>query len=411
MNVLWLKVGGLWPLNTGGRLRSFHILAEMSKRHRVTLLTTHGPADDPRGLAAALPDTRVVSFPHDIPKQGTPRFALALARSWASPMPVDLFRCRVPALAAEVAGMLARREVDLCVADFLAAMPNVPARPPVPVVQFSHNVEHAIWKRLAGVQARPWARALLEIEWRKMRRQEAAACRRVDLTVTVSRVDREQLAALAPGARFADIATGVDVDYFRPDSTQETPGTLVFTGSMDWYPNEDGVLHFIEAVLPIVRHSVPDVTFTVVGRNPSVRLREAAAAAGVAVTGTVPDVRPHVARGAVYVVPLRVGGGTRLKIFEALAMGRAVVSTRVGAEGLPLVPGRHFLEADEPEAFASAVVGLLRDPARRAALGAAGRELVEARYGWAPIARDFETRCQESIGCESASSVSATLAA
>jgi glycosyltransferase involved in cell wall biosynthesis len=117
------------------------------------------------------------------------------------------------------------------------------------------------------------------------------------------------------------------------------------------------------------------------------------------------------ARGAVYVVPLRVGGGTRLKIFEALAMGKAVVSTRVGAEGLPMAAGRHFLEADEPEAFAAAVVALLRDPARRAALGAAGRELVEARYGWAQIARDFETQCQENIRCESASLVSATLAA
>jgi sugar transferase (PEP-CTERM/EpsH1 system associated) len=411
MNVLWLKVGGLWPLTTGGRLRSFHILREMSRRHAVTLLTTHGPADDPDGLVAALPDARVLSVPHDIPKQGTPRFAAALVRSWGSPLPVDLFRCRVPALAERAERMLTGREVDLCIADFLAAMPNVPRRSPVPVVQFSHNVEHAIWKRLAGVETRPWARALLELEWRKMRRWEIAACRRVDLTVTVSRVDRERLAALAPDARLADIATGVDLEYFRPDPAQETPGTLVFTGAMDWYPNEDGILHFIDAVLPIVRRSAPDVGFTVVGRNPSARVREAAAAAGVAVTGTVPDVRPYVARGAVYVVPLRVGGGTRLKIFEALAMGKAVVSTRVGAEGLPMESGRHFVEADEPEAFAAAVVALLRDPARRAALGAAGRELVEARYGWARVARDFETTAQERIRCESASLVSATLAA
>lgn len=411
MNVLWMKVGGLWPLNTGGRLRSFHILSEISKRHAVTLLTTHGPADDPNGLAAALPDMRVVSLPHAIPKRGTARFAAALARSWASPMPVDLLRCRVPALAARVAQMLQRREVDLCIADFLAAMPNVPARSAVPVVMFSHNVEHAIWKRLSGIETRPWARALLEIEWRKMRRWEAAACERADLTVTVSRVDREQLAAIAPGARLADVGTGVDVEYFRPEPAQETPRQLVFTGAMDWYPNEDGILHFIDAVLPGVRRAVPDVAVTVVGRNPSARVREAAAAAGVVVTGTVPDVRPFMARGAVYVVPLRVGGGTRLKIFEALAMGKAVVSTRIGAEGLPMVPGQHFLEADAPEAFAAAVVGLLRDPAKRAALGAAGRELVEARYGWAQIARDFETQCQENIRCESASLVSATLAA
>jgi glycosyltransferase involved in cell wall biosynthesis len=411
MKILWVKIGGLWPLDTGGRLRTFHILSELSRRHAVTVLTTHGPAEDPDGLAAALPHATVRSVPHVIPKQGTPRFAAALARSWLSPLPADLLRCRVPALAGQVAAMLRRREVDLCIADFLAAMPNVPRRAPVPLVMFSHNVEHAIWKRLAGVETRPWARALLGIEWRKMRRWEAAACRSVDLTITVSRVDREQLAALAPAARIAEVATGVDVEYFRPVPAAEAPGTLVFTGAMDWYPNEDGILHFIEAVLPLVRRSVPDVALTVVGRNPTARVRAAAEAARVVVTGTVPDVRPFIARGEVYVVPLRVGGGTRLKIFEALAMGKAVVSTRVGAEGLPLVPGRHFLEADEPEAFAAAIVGLLRDPARRAALGAAGRELVEARYGWAQVARDFEHQCQENIGCESASLVSATLAA
>src|SRR5262249_35606437 len=160
-------------------------------------------------------------------------------------------------------------------------------------------------------------------------------------------------------------------------------GRLVFTGSMDWYPNEDGIVHFIDAVLPRIRRAVPAASLTVVGRNPSDRLRSAAAAAGVQVTGLVDDVRPHMAEAAVYVVPLRIGGGTRLKIFEALSMAKAVVSTAVGAEGLPLAPGRHFLQADDPAAFGEAVTSLLRDPARRRAIGAAGRGLGEARGSWA----------------------------
>jgi glycosyltransferase involved in cell wall biosynthesis len=227
----------------------------------------------------------------------------------------------------------------------------------------------------------------------------------------VSAVDRNRLAAIAPRARITAIPTGVDVAYFKPGTQAEDRSHVVFTGAMDWYPNEDGILHFIDAVLPLVRRRVPDTKVTVVGRNPTERVRAAATRAGVHVTGTVDDVRPYIARGAVYVVPLRVGGGTRLKIFEALAMAKAVVSTRIGAEGLPLVHGEHFLEADGASAFAAAVVGLLRDPAHRQTLGAAGRRLVETQYGWATVARDFEIQCQESLACGSAFSASGMSAA
>lgn len=391
MHILWVKVGGLWPLNMGGRLRSFHTIAELARRHRVTVLTTHGPGEEPDALAAQLPGCESVeSFFHRAGKVGSASFVRALARSWLSPLPVDLWKWRVPALREAVSRALARRDVDLCVADFLAAAPSVPMGGPVPTVLFTHNVEHMIWKRLRDVEPNPLRRAALELEWRKMRRYEAWACARADLTLAVSRADREVLSALAPAARVVDTPTGVDVRHFAPLGAPERPDSLVFSGAMDWYPNEDAMLHFAGEMLPEIRRHVPRVSVTVVGRNPSERLRAASTAAGIEVTGTVDDVRPHIAQGAVYVVPLRVGGGTRLKIFEALAMGKAVVSTRVGAEGLPIVPGEHFLQADEPGDFAAAVVALLRDPARRAALGAAGRRLVEARYSWAEAARDFE---------------------
>ena len=413
MRILWVKIGGLWPPDRGGRLRSYHTIAELGRRHQVTVATTHVPGETPDS-ADTLPNTaRVLSFPHRLPKQGSPAFALALARSWVSTLPVDLSKARVPALEREVRGLLASGAVDVCVADFLAAWPNVPARSQVPIVLFEHNVEHAIWQRLARTETRRLRRLLLEIEWRKMRRVEARACRAAALTIAVSEADRAQLAAViarapaasaaaiarahAPGARIESIATGVDTEYFAPSAALERPSSLVFTGSMDWYPNEDAVLHMIDAILPAIRAEVPDVALTVVGRNPSARLMEAAARAGVRVTGTVSDVRPFVAEGAVSVVPLRVGGGTRLKIFEALAMGKAVVSTSIGAEGLPLTPGEHYLAADEPADFARAVVDLLRDGERRRCLGEAGRQLVEARYSWAETARAFEAYLEEAI--------------
>ncbi len=396
MRILWVNVDGLWPLNTGGRLRSFHIIAELTRRHRVTVVTAHGPQGDPAGLAAQLTRCdRVISLPYAAPKRGSARFARALVRSWLSPLPVHIRKWRSPVVGREVTRLVRAEPFDFCVADFLISTPNVPLDGSVSTVLFAHNVEHMIWKRLSQVESRPWRRALLELEWRKMRRYEAQTCTRLPLTLAVSEADRAVLAAQAPRARIRAVPTGVDTAYFTPNGSGEQSGGLVFTGAMDWFPNEDGIVHFVEAVFPRIRAAVPDASLTVVGRNPGPRVQRLAAVRGVHITGTVNDVRPYVARGAVYVVPLRVGGGTRLKIFEALAMGKAVVSSTVGAEGLPLTPGTHFVQADDPAQFADSVVALLRDPARRRALGSAGRSLVEQRHSWSHVAREFEARCAE----------------
>ncbi len=373
-------------------MRSFQILQELSRRHDVELLTSHAPGEDPEELRRQLPHCRrIESFPFAAPKRGSPAFAAALLRSWLSPLPVDLWRWRVPALRRALERRLAAGSLDLCLADFLTGAVNLPARTTVPIVLFEHNVEHVIWRRLARVQ-RGWRRGLLEVEWRKVRRFERQACGRARLTLSVSPLDAAVLERLAK-APVRAIPTGVDVSYFRPNGAG-SHAELVFTGSMDWYPNEDAVLHFVAAILPRIRAELPAVTLTVVGRNPSRAVREAAGL-GVHVTGTVPDVRPFLGRAALSVVPLRVGGGTRIKIFEALAMEKAVVSTGVGAEGLPLTPGQHFVQADSPDDFARAVLALLRDPARRRSLGDAGRRLVEERFAWPRVAREFEERCLE----------------
>lgn len=396
LRIVWVKIGGLWPPNMGGRLRSFHIVSELARRHRVSVLTTHGPSDDPEGLARELTHCEdVVSVPYAIPKAGSVDFAVALGRSWFSPYPADLWKCQVPGLQARLRETLASG-VDLCVADFLVAMPNVPRLSRPPTILFEHNVEYMIWKRLCEVEGRGWRRALLTLEWRKMRRYERRACKQARLTVAVSEADRLLLSREAPEADIRAMATGVDTSYFQPGGN-EKPGTMVFTGAMDWYPNEDAVIDFTERILPLVRGAVPEASLTVVGRNPSERLKQIAARAGVRITGTVPDIRPHVANAAVCVVPLRVGGGTRLKIFEALAMGKAVVSTTIGAEGLPIKPGEHFLQADTPGEFADAVIGLLRDSGRRRAFGTVGRRLVEERYSWGQVARQFEGYCEEVV--------------
>jgi len=399
MRILWVKVGGLWPANTGGRLRSFNLIRELSAEHEVSVITTHHPSEDGAALAQQLPRCKkVLSIPHASVKRTSPMFALSLFGSWFSTLPVDIYKSRIGALRRLVNHTLAQERFDLIVADFLFAAPNVPLHGDTPVVFFSHNVEYMIWQRLCDIDANPIRRALLELEWRKMRRYEARVCEQAALTVAVSAEDREQLKLDAQTARIRAVPTGVDIDYFRPDDTvEEVPTELVFTGSMDWHPNEDGILYFIAEILPRIRAELPQVRLTVAGRNPSAKLQAAAQEAGVNVTGTVDDIRPHISRAAVYVVPLRVGGGTRLKIFEALAMGKAVVSTTIGAEGLPLEDGVHLLRADTAESFAAAVLSLLRDKAERQRLGRNGRELMEQRFSWPKVARCFAGFCREAL--------------
>ncbi len=396
MRILWVKVGGLWPVNTGGRLRTFNIISELSRRNQVTVIGTHHPDEDGDALRQNLPHcTKVTSLPFAAPKRGSLAFVGALAASWFSALPVDLSRFRIDAVRDEVGRALQSGNFDLCIADFLVAVPNVPDNVKVPVIHFSHNVEHMIWKRLCANEGNLLKRLVLEMEWRKMKRFEAAACRRCDLTIAVSEEDRTQLQALAPGALIRSVPTGVDINFFQPgELAKQEPLELVFSGSMDWQPNEDAILFFIDAILPLVRSRVPQVSLTVVGRNPGTALRAAAERSQVQVTGTVDDIRPYVERAAVYIVPLRIGGGTRLKIFEALAMGKAIVSTTIGAEGLPLDEGVHVLRADDPASFANKVVDLLEDRQQRERLGTAGRALVEEHFSWPRVAEQFEACCR-----------------
>src|SRR5439155_3565265 len=324
MRILWVKVDGLWPLNSGGRQRSFHIIAELTRRHRVTVVTERGPEDDTEGLAPRLAACeRVISLPYAAPRHGSARFARALVRSWLSSLPVPIRKWRIAAVRKEVTRLLRAEPFDLCVADFLISIQNVPLDGSVATVLFAHNVEHMIWKRLSRVESPWWRRALLELEWRKLRRYEAQTCTRLPLTVAVSEADRAVLAAHAPRARISAVPTGVDTEYYTPNGSREQSGTLVFTGAMDWFPNEDGIAHFVEVVFPRIRAAAPDASLTVVGRNPGPRVQRLAAVPGVRITGTVNDVRPYVARGAVDVVPLRVGGGTRLEVFEDRGRGKA----------------------------------------------------------------------------------------
>lgn len=404
LRILWVKMGGLWPANSGGRLRSYHMINELSRDNDVTVLTTHSPGESASELRARLPHCRRVdSRPFSPPKSTSKFFLVALVASWLSRLPVDIYKYQFPELRREVEFLLASGNFDLCIADFMTAVPNVAMTGTTPVVFFSHNVEYMIWRRLRDNEPSWLKRLLLNIEWRKMRRAEKHACNVAKATIAVSAEDAIKLQEICSSAHIDSVSTGVDIDYFTTDRTAfRNPFAIVFSGSMDWHPNEDAMLYFMKDVLPIVRAEIPEATLSIVGRHPSSRLRTAAMLAGVEVTGTVPDIRPWLDKASVYIVPLRIGGGTRLKIYEALAMGMPVVSTTIGAEGLSLVDDVHLLRADSTAAFAASIVTLLRNPALRTSLGEAGRQLMEENYGWSTIAQQFESLCRAAIAENSA---------
>jgi sugar transferase (PEP-CTERM/EpsH1 system associated) len=395
MRILWLNAGLLLPLDKGGKLRTWHLMRHLARKHEITYLSFADPsttAADREGMRDVCAHLHVI--PRKDPAKGSLAFYAGAASRIVDRLPYAAGKYRSKEYRARVQQLLEDGQFDLVVCDFLVPAVNMPRRLPCPSVLFTHNVEAEIWRRHYERQPDPLRRFLFRQQWRRMLRFEGDTVSRFDLVLAVSDADRLTLQRLYGAhmrAAVFTVATGVDTTFFAPraDPSAE-PRHIVFTGSMDWIPNEDAMKHFCREILPLIRAEEPGVTVSIVGRAPTPGVQRLTDIPGVEVTGSVEDVREHIARAAVYVVPIRIGGGTRLKIFEAMGMGKAVVSTTVGAEGLPVTHGADVLIADAPDEFAETVVSLLRDPARRVQLEGAARRLVVERYDWSAVAGQLE---------------------
>lgn len=397
MRILMVMCRPLFPADTGGKIRSSNLFRHLKIGHHLHVLTLRYPSETDADLERMYECCHELeTFPWQETDKFTPQFFAELARNAVlSPRPYIVEKYHCPALERRAGELLSAGGYDVLVCDFLQASANVVDLPFRPKVLFQHNVEAVIRQRQYREESNWAKKAILYNEWRKLHRYEKQAGGRFDHNIMVSDADCETMARDYGLHNTSSIPTGVDVDFFRSETPDPDGHDLVFTGSMDWLPNEDGIQWFCREVLPLVRRELPDVKLWVVGRNPTpavTRLGEGDP--GVEVTGTVDDIRPYIDRGAVYVVPLRIGGGTRIKIFEAMAMDRAVVSTRIGAEGLPVTDGADIALADEPDAFAREVVRLLGDRAARRALGAAAGKLVRDNFTHDVVARRFAEICE-----------------
>lgn len=400
MHILWLKTELLHPVDKGGKIRTYNMLKELKRHHRITYLTlddgSAGTAERENALEYC---HELVCVPHQPREKFTAGFYSELLFNLASRLPYAIKKYQSTEMRSEIVKRANAGQVDLVVCDFLAPAGNVPFEVNCPTVLFQHNVEAVIWKRHYEVQANPIKKAYLFGQWLKMRSFERKMCRRFDSVVAVSSEDREQMQTEYGVPAVSDVPTGVDTNFFRPSGNEQPdPHNIVFTGSMDWLPNEDAISYFTEQVMPRVRLEIPDVTLTVVGRNPYPSLLELARRdASVIVTGRVDDVRPYMERAGAYIVPLRIGGGTRLKIYEAMAMEKAIVSTTIGAEGLPVRDGAELLLADTAETLASAVIRVLKDKTLANDLGACAAATVREKFGWERVAARFGNICEETL--------------
>jgi polysaccharide biosynthesis protein PslH len=396
MKILWVKAGGLVPPDTGGKIRSYNILRELAHQHSVTFFSFYAAhAGDIHSELDKLFE-QVVCAPLNLPAAKSFGEMLDYATSFLSSAPYGIAKfCRAE-VRRELRALLEHQTYDVIVCDFMAAAGVIPWDSPTPKVLFTHNVEADIWRRHYQVASNLAWKAVSWMEWRKMENAERHYLRLADHVLAVSETDRDAFARIVDPAKLSVIPTGVDIDYFQPMAIPEDPDSLVFTGSMDWLPNEDAIFYFVDSILPLVAEKYPRVSLEVVGRKPSRKLQSLAEKRqNLRLTGWVEDIRPYVARGSVCIVPLRIGGGTRLKIFEAMAMGKAVVSTSVGAEGLPVRSGQNILLADAPKGFADCVISLLRSADERKRLGDAARAMVQEHYSWAKVAASFAAALQD----------------
>ena len=399
VRILWLKTELLHPVDKGGKIRTYNMLKELKRNCHITYLTLDDDTGDKTARELATEYCHeVVCVPHRRREKFTTGFYIELALNLASDLPYAIKKYESNEMRREIEKRLGQFDVLIC--DFLAPAVNVPRDLNCATVLFQHNVEAMIWKRHYEVQTNAARKAYLFRQWRKMFDFEAATCPRFDCVVAVSREDKEQMERDYKVNNVYDVPTGVDTVFFRPSGNVERkPHNLVFTGSMDWLPNEDAIRYFTEQIMPRIKQSVPGVTLTVVGRDPYPGLVELSKRdPSVIVTGRVDDVRPYMEEAAVYVVPLRIGGGTRLKIYEAMAMEKPIVSTSIGAEGLPVTNGMEILLADTPESFADDVVKLLKDRTLADDVGQRAAARVRKEFGWDTVAADFAVICERAMG-------------
>jgi polysaccharide biosynthesis protein PslH len=393
MHVVIIDGDVSYPATSGKRLRTLNLMLQVAKRHRITYVgRCAADSEEARVAPAFLRDQGIepILVPHPVPHKTGSAFYLRLLANLFSGRPYSVTSHRSEPMRRAVAEVASKNTVDVWQVEWAPYLTTIDESLPGPRVVIAHNVDTLIWQRYYENEPSFLKRAFLKTQWQKFRRFENDAFRQATRVVAVSEEDarliREQF-----GQPHVDVVdNGIDRAFFEGVTGQRDPSRILFLGALDWRPNIDAVGLLLDKIFPRVRAQEPNGKLMIVGRHPSAALVERAKQTpGVELHADVADVRPFLGESGVMAVPLRIGGGSRLKILEALACGLPVVSTRVGAEGLLLTPNEDYVQAEE-DAMADALVHAIRNPGPMQAMANHGRRLVLDTYDWGVLAKKLE---------------------
>jgi len=382
-----------YPPNAGNRIRTWNLLERLARRHRITFVARRGDPEETRQAVEHLENhgIRTVVVDHQVPAKSGWTFYARLAGNLFSPYPYSVSSHGATQLRSAIQSIAARERVHIWQAEWTPYIRAFRGLRSCCKIVMAHNVESLIWQRYYESETAPLSRWYIKQQWRKFERFERRAFAAASRVVAVSEPDAALIRDRFGGRAVEVVDNGIDRMYFEAVRPDPDTRTILFLGSLDWRPNLDAVGLLLDRIFPAVRSAEPQARLCLVGRKPPEALvRRVADTPGVELHADVPDVRPFLATSGMMVVPLRIGGGSRLKILEAMAAGLPVISTRVGAEGLQLVPGEHYIAADDTERMAQALVVAIRDPRPARAMAARIRDFVLERYDWDALADRLE---------------------
>jgi glycosyltransferase involved in cell wall biosynthesis len=383
-----------FPLNSGKRIRTLNLLQRLASRHHITYICRrNADPEEARTAEARLRECGIEPVIADraVPRKSGIAFYARLALNLFSRLPYSVASHTSAAFCRAVRDHALRNSVDVWHCEWTPYAEALRVLPDARRLVVAHNVESLIWQRYHETEKHPIKRWFIRGQWRKFEKFERRALASADCAVAVSPEDAARMRSDFQARHVAVVDNGVDTSYFRPTAAARIPGQILFLGSLDWRPNLDAVRLLLDCIFPELRAREEAARLCIVGRNPPEWLRrETEHRPGVELHANPADVRPFLQKSAVMAVPLRIGGGSRLKILEALACGLHVVSTRVGAEGLSLMPDRHLDVVEEPNAMAPALVHCLRERGRCDEIAEQGRRVVVERYDWSVLAVKLE---------------------
>ena len=387
MNVLFLSTRSPYPLVSGHCLRTYYTLKGAAERHNVIFVTFIQKEEElKKENIDHLKEFCHAVYPFKIPAYSSPLKLLAsLLINLFSPLPYVAQKYDVPTFRRKIRKIILKEKIDLVHVDMLPLSQYINEFEEIPKLLVDHNVESIRLFRWFKEEKNFLKKVYLGLQWLKLKRYEAKTVGKFDACILVSEYDKKLMKRMNPQAKLFVVPNGTDTEYFKPRDLQEIPNSIVWFGHMDVHTNRDAVLYFWREILPIILKKFPDAKIMFVGSDPPKSIvKRSMVDKRIKVTGAVEDIRPYVQQAAVVIVPIRIGGGTRLKILDAMAMGKVIVSTSIGCEGIDVTDGKNILIADSPNDFASKVVTLLKNDKFRIKLKENARKLAK-KYDWRNI--------------------------